>query len=272
MDNRPIGIFDSGVGGLSAVRALARQAPNESFVYFGDTARVPYGDREPAEIRRLARQDARFLRAQGIKALVIACNTITATAMEQLTADNPDIPVVGVIAPAAAQAVRATATGKIGVMGTSATVRSGAYERAVKALLPAGEVTAVACPRLVPLIESGHTAAGDGLLMPVLRAYLAPLRAAAVDTVVLGCTHYPLIERAVGQILGPEVRLVDSGAASIGAALAALADAGGLAGSGETGRAAFYCSARQADFTALAGTFLGRSVAGQTARIDIDRY
>ncbi len=271
MDNRPIGLFDSGVGGLSAVRVLRLEAPGESFAYFGDTARVPYGDRTPEDIKVLSLQDARFLRSRGVKALVIACNTITANAMDELAADNPDIPVIGVIEPAAAEAVRVSPSGKIGIIATNATVNSGVYESAIRALRPNAVVTAQGCPKLVPLIETGHTQPTDGLLMPVLREYLAPLQAAGVDTVILGCTHYPLIAKAAASILGGEVALVDSGAACIGAVMDALAGRDALAGS-EKGSEAFYCSARLDDFTAVAEAFLASDIRPLTEQIDITQY
>lgn len=271
MDNRPIGLFDSGVGGLSAVRVLRREAPNESFVYFGDTARVPYGDRTPEDIKTLSRQDARFLRSRDIKAIVIACNTITANAMDALTADNRDVPVIGVIEPAAAEAVRVTRSGKIGIIATNATVNSRVYERAIRALRPDAVVTAQGCPGLVPLIETGHTAPTDEVLMPILREYLAPLMAAGVDTVVLGCTHYPLIAEAVTAVMGANIALVDSGAACIGALHAALEERDALAGP-EKGREAYYCSARVEDFTAVAKAFLGTDIRPLTEEIDIQAY
>ena len=271
MDNRPIGLFDSGVGGLSAVRVLRLEAPEESFAYFGDTARVPYGDRTPEDIKVLSLQDARFLRSRDVKALVIACNTITANAMEELTAENPDIPVIGVIEPAAAEAVRVSPSGKIGIIATNATVNSGVYESAIRALRPDAAVTAQGCPKLVPLIETGHTQPTDELLMPVLREYLAPLQAAGVDTLILGCTHYPLIAKAAASILGDEVALVDSGAACIGAVISALAGRDALAGS-EKGSEAFYCSARIDDFTAVAEAFLASDIRPLTEQIDITQY
>ena len=271
MDNRPIGLFDSGVGGLSAVRVLRLEAPQESFVYFGDTARVPYGDRTPEDIKVLSLQDARFLRSRDVKALVIACNTITANAMDELAADNPDIPVIGVIEPAAAEAARVSPSGKIGIIATNATVNSGVYETAIHALRPDAVVTAQGCPKLVPLIETGHTQPTDELLMPVLQEYLAPLQAAGVDTVILGCTHYPLIAKAAASILGDDVALVDSGAACIGAVMSALAARDALTGI-EKGTEAFYCSARIDDFTAVAEAFLASDIRPLTEQIDIAQY
>lgn len=271
MDNRPIGLFDSGVGGLSAVRALRLEAPEESFVYFGDTARVPYGERSPEDINTLALQDVRFLRSQNIKALVIACNTVAANATVSLTANNPDIPVIGTIGPAVKEAVRLSRSGRIGIIATQATVNSGVYGPSIRALRPDAIVTAQSCPKLVPLIEAGHTSPTDELLMPILREYLAPLMAAGADTVILGCTHYPLIAKAAAAILGDDVALVDSGAACIGSVLAALEEKDARSGA-EKGRETFYCSARMDDFTSVAEAFLASDIRPFTQQIDITQY
>ncbi len=272
MDNRPIGLFDSGVGGLSAVRVLRRVAPTENICYFGDTARVPYGDRTSEDIRALSLQDARFLRSRDVKALVIACNTITANALEEITADSPGIPVIGVIQPAAEEAVRVSRSGRIGIIATNATVNSGVYTTAIQALRPDAVVTARGCPKLVPLIETGHTAPTDEQLMPVLREYLAPLMAAEVDTVILGCTHYPLIAGAAAAILGEDVALVDSGAACIGAVIDALRERDALAASDNRKTEDFFCSARMDDFTAVAEAFLKTDIRPLTKEIDIEAY
>lgn len=272
MDNRPIGLFDSGVGGLSAVRVLRRVAPTENICYFGDTARVPYGDRTSEDIRALSLQDARFLRSRDVKALVIACNTITANALEEITADSPGIPVIGVIQPAAEEAVRVSRSGRIGIIATNATVNSGVYTTAIQALRPDAVVTARGCPKLVPLIETGHTAPTDEQLMPVLREYLAPLMAAEVDTVILGCTHYPLIAGAAAAILGEDVALVDSGAACIGAVIDALRERDALAAPDNRKTEDFFCSARMDDFTAVAEAFLKTDIRPLTKEIDIEAY
>ncbi|MCD7748509.1 MAG: glutamate racemase [Oscillospiraceae bacterium] len=272
MDNRPIGIFDSGVGGLSAVRTLLETAANERFVYFGDTARVPYGDRTAEDIKALSRQDARFLRTKDVKALLIACNTITANALPEIQADSGAIPVIGVVEPAARAAAAATKTGRIGLIATNATVRSGVYERAIAQHLPSAHVTAQGCPKLVPLIESGHTRAGDPALMEAAAEYLRPLQEAAVDTVILGCTHYPLIAGAVSQIMGPDVRLIDSGGASIGALLSVLEERDALADTSAPGGQVYYCSARQEDFVSVAAAFLGRDIGALTETIEIESY
>jgi glutamate racemase len=206
---RPIGVFDSGFGGLTVARSLARRLPHESILYFGDTARVPYGSKSPDIVRRFSREAARFLRSRDIKLLVIACNTATAHA-EAMLADELDIPVVGVIEPGAAAAVAATRTGRIGVLGTAGTIASGAYDLAVRRRLgEGGRVYAQPCPLFVPLVEEGWT--DHPVVRSVVSEYLGPLKAVDVDVVVLGCTHYPLIHAVLQDEVGPDVRLVDSG-------------------------------------------------------------
>ncbi len=264
MDDRPIGIFDSGLGGLTAVRALVAAAPWESFLYLGDTAHAPYGDRTPPELAVLARQNVRFLRERGVKALLVACNTSTANSMDAMLADNPDLPITGVIEPAAGAAVSATENGRIGLMATAATVASGAYERAIRRLDPSAAVTASACPRLVPLVEAGRVSPDDPELTAAVEGYAAPLLAAGVDTVILGCTHYPIIRAAVRRAVGPDVTLIDSGAASVGALLRLLERRDALGDTAKTGSRRFYCSAGRDVFVDVGSAFLGWDMSAQT--------
>ncbi|GJG87566.1 glutamate racemase [Gemmatimonadetes bacterium T265] len=203
----PIGVFDSGIGGLTVVRELRRQLPAEDIVYFGDTARVPYGPKSRETVERYSREIASFLLTRNVKAIVVACNTATAHALPMLEAELP-VPVVGVVGPGARAAVRTTSDGGIGVIGTAGTVRSGAYERAIAAIAPHTNVTARACPLFVPFVEEGWTDHPATRL--VAEEYLAPFRAAAVDTLVLGCTHYPLLKRVIADVVGPDIRLIDS--------------------------------------------------------------
>lgn len=272
MDNRPIGIFDSGVGGLTAARRLLLDAPNESIEYFGDNLRAPYGDRTAEEIRFLSRRNARFLRACGVKALIVACNTSTANAMPLLAADNADIPIVGTVGPTAAEAARVSETGRIGVLATTATIRSGLYEKTIRELRPDALVVSRSCPRLVPLVEMGHTAADDPALRAALAEDLAPLKAAEVDTVVLGCTHYPLIAEAVLAELGYPAALVDSGAACVSTILEALRERDGLADPNAVRTERYHCSGRRSDFVTVARGFLGRSIDGLTVETDVTSY
>lgn len=203
----PIGIFDSGLGGLTVAHAIMRQLPAESLVYFGDTARVPYGPKSPDTVRRYSHEIAAFLLEQGVKAIVVACNTATAHALPMLE-EELDIPIVGVVGPGARAAVRATRNGHIGVIGTEGTIKSGAYVRAIHAESPDATVTALACPLLVPLVEEGWTDHAATRL--IAREYLAPFASDDVDTLVLGCTHYPLLKTMIAEIVGPAVRLIDS--------------------------------------------------------------
>lgn len=272
MDNRPIGVFDSGVGGLTAARALLRDHPNESIVYFGDTARVPYGSRTKEDITVLSLQDGRFLRTKGVKALLIACNTITCNAGEELCQDNPDIPVVGTVDAATAAAAAATKNGRIGIIATEATVRSGAYDTALKALKPDVQVFSQGCPKLVPLIETNHINPGDALIEEAAAEYLAPLKAEGVDVVILGCTHYPLIAQVVANYMGEGVALIDSGAESAKAIIKTLTETGGLADPDAKAEVNYYCSARLNDFETIAKVFLNKDINGSAFEINIEEY
>jgi glutamate racemase len=204
---RPIGVFDSGIGGLTVVSALRELLPNETIHYLGDTARVPYGGKSAATVERYSLEIAGMLLEENCKAIVVACNTASALALPKLE-KSVSVPVMGVIRPGAEAAVAATRNGHIGVIGTRATIGSGAYERAICALDPAVRLTVRACPLFVPLIEEGWL---EGEITDrVVRQYLAPLLADGIDTLVLGCTHYPLLRAAIGKFAGDEVQLVDS--------------------------------------------------------------
>lgn len=270
MDNRPIGVFDSGLGGLTAVRELSRILPGEDVVYFGDTGRVPYGSRSRETLVRYARQDVAFLRTFDLKAIVIACGTVSATALDVLEAEEP-IPVLGVVVPSAQAAVEATRNGRIGLIGTQATIRSGAYERHIKARMPEAQVLAQPCPLFVPLVENGRFRPGDVVIETVAAEYLAPLKEAGVDTLVLGCTHYPLLREVISAYMGPEVALVDAGAQGARAVMERLEQADALADR-ERGSCRCFVSDRQEDFSRLASIFLGWDVTGAVEQIDISRY
>ena len=206
MSNAPIGIFDSGVGGLTVARAILDQLPNESILYIGDTARGPYGPRPLAEVRDFSLETLDFLVEQGVKALVIACNTASA-AMLRDARERYSVPVIEVIQPAVRRAVAATRTGKVGVIGTRATIESKAYLDAFAAA-PQLEITSTACPRFVEFVERGETS-GEAITN-VAREYLAPMIAADIDTLVLGCTHYPLLTGVISYVMGNSVSLVSS--------------------------------------------------------------
>jgi glutamate racemase len=204
---KPIGVFDSGIGGLTVVSALRTLLPNESIFYLGDTARVPYGGKSASTVQRYSREIASLLLEENAKTVVVACNTASAVALSQLTESVP-VTVTGVILPGAQAAIAASRTGHVGVIGTRATIKSGAYEAALRSLDPRIRVTARACPLLVPLIEEGwlENAITDQIIMQ----YVGPLVDEGIDTLVLGCTHYPLLRNAMARLLGDAITLVDS--------------------------------------------------------------
>ena len=249
-----IGIFDSGVGGLTVQRAIIERLPGLDTVYLGDTARVPYGNKSPEVVTQYSLRNARVLVAQGIDLLVVACNTASAVALPALR-EALSIPVLGVVEPGAREAARASRSGRIGVIGTQSTVASGAYQAALRALRPEAQVTARACPLFVPLAEEGWTDPEDEVVRLVARRYLGPLAAARVDALVLGCTHYPLLREAIAAAL-PGVTLVDS-AQAIAAEVASRF--GAAAGGPATHR--FFVTDVPGRFAQLAGRFLGQPVA-----------
>lgn len=258
MDARPIGVFDSGVGGLTVLKALEAALPGESFLYLGDTARVPYGSKSPETVTRYGVEAARFFRRHGVKLLVVACNTVSSVAMDAV-AEEAGVPAIGVILPGARRAARLSREGRIGVIGTRATVESQAYSRAILAVRPEATVIAQPCPLLVPLAEEGWTE-GE-VAEAVARAYLAPLAEARVDALVLGCTHYPLLAGVIGGVMGGGVALVDSAQAVAEEVRDRLARDPALAAPPGEGRSSqFFVTDAPAPFLAVAERFLGRAV------------
>ena len=254
----PIGVFDSGIGGLTVARELMRQLPHESIVYFGDTARVPYGPKSPDTVIRYSREITNFLKAQGVKAVVVACNTATAHALPTLREEN-DLPIVGVIEPGSRAAARATKSGNVGVIGTQGTINSHAYERAIAAELPSANIIARACPLFVPLVEEGWLETDATNI--IAREYLAGFVDADVDTLVLGCTHYPLLKRAIGEVVGRSVRLIDSAEETAAETATTLRDAGLEQTDGErppTYR--FIASDAPDQFLRVGQRFLGKTI------------
>ncbi|HEY4222300.1 MAG TPA: glutamate racemase [Myxococcota bacterium] len=267
MDQRPIGVFDSGVGGLTVLRALKRALPAESTVYLGDTARVPYGTRSAHTVVKYAINNARTLAAQGdIKALVVACNTVSAVALEALAAEPAlrGIPVLGVIEPGARAAVAASRGGSIAVLGTAGTVRSGAYPRAVAALAPSARTQAIACPLLVPLVEEGWTSGEVPAL--VVAQYLKAL-APDVDTVVLGCTHYPLLRPVLRAALPERIALVDGAEATARELAELLAARGWAAPAGTAARHRLLVTDAPEQLEKLGDAFLGERVVAQSVEL-----
>ena len=271
MDRRAIGVFDSGLGGLTAVRELRRRLPQEDIVYFGDTGRVPYGTRSRETIARYALQDTRFLVSHDVKLVVIACGTASSAVSPETMAAFP-LPWTGVIRPTAEAAVRASRSGRIGILGTAATIHSGSFQRMLHTLRPEAELTAQAGTLLVPLVEAGWTDDRYPAARMVLETYLRPLRAAGVDTLILGCTHYPLLRPMIAQLMGDAVTLIDSGEATA-AHTAELLTRFGLEGDPtHRGTSRFYVSDTVDRFTEIASAFLGADITGRVEQVDIESY
>lgn len=271
MDKRPIGVFDSGLGGLTAVRSLRRILPEEDLIYFGDTSRVPYGGRSRETILKYARQDVRFLRSFDLKAILIACGTVSTTSLPALQAEN-DLPMVGVVEPTCRRAAAVTKNRRVGMIATQASVRAGAYRKTLAALDPEISVFTNACPLFVPLVENGRFHRGDVVIETVAREYLEPMRQAEVDTLILGCTHYPLLTEIIAEIMGPEVELVSAGEESA-FELKRLLKARDLRGAPDhEGRASYYVSDRAESFEETASWFLQEDLRHGAEQIDIDRY
>jgi glutamate racemase len=269
---RPIGVFDSGVGGLTVLHELLVALPHEDFVYLGDTARFPYGDRTPEELEGFALEIASALAARGAKLLVVACNSATAAALPALLehhgpqGSEDGLDVLGVVHPESQAAVVATRAGRIGLLATPATVASGAYERALHAADPHVRLTSVPCPDLAPIIQGGFPF--DQRVVDTVRAYCAPLRAARVDTVILGCTHYPLVRPMLQRMLGPGVTLVSPGSAiarRVECALAARDLSSPEEGEGDY---RFLCTGEPESFRALGTHFLQMPL-GEIDHVDL---
>ena len=275
MDNRPIGVFDSGLGGLTGVRELRRRLPHEDIVYFGDTGRVPYGSRSPETILQYARQDIAFLLSKDVKCIMAACGTVSST-YPAAEAEKLPVPYLGVVDAAAREAAFSTRNRRIGVIGTAATIRSRSYEALLRRLVPGVEITARPCPLFVPLVEAGYVdhSAPDKqeITKLVIAQYLTEIRDAGVDTLILGCTHYPLLTDIIADVMGPEVTLVSAGEESA-FELKRLLKADGLrAEETRQGQAEFYVSDQPEDFERIASVFLQEDIRHVARRIDIDRY
>lgn len=265
-DNKFIGVFDSGIGGLTVVKSIVETMPGENIIYFGDTAHVPYGTRSREQITEYVLNDVEFLSTFDLKAVVIACNTADSIAREKVKEIYP-LPVFGVVDPASETAAHSTKNGKIGVIATNATVNSGAYDKAIAAYNNKAQVFSVACPLLVPLVENGRFKKDDVVINTVLREYLEPLKKAGVDTLVLGCTHYPLLYDVIAQIM-PGVNIISS------SVCAANALKNGLAGldilnCGSSGERKYYVSDNADSFEKTALIFMGNDLGGKIAQVDI---
>lgn len=266
MSWRAIGIFDSGVGGLTVLRELTRLLPQEDTIYFGDTARVPYGTKSPETVTRYAQEITSFLVGRDIKLLVVACNTASAVALPHLKRLFP-IPVVGVIEPGASRAVTVSKNGRIGVIGTAGTIRSSAYTRAIKRLRADATVLTRACPLFVPLAEEGWI--DNQVARLTAEIYLQELQQAGIDTLVLGCTHYPLLKPLLADVMGKSVTLVDSAAETARTVAAILADKNILRPASEVGNHSYYVSDIPAGFVRVGNRFLGGKL-GDVFQVSLD--
>lgn len=267
MDNRPIGVFDSGLGGLTAVRHLQNILPNENIVYFGDTGRVPYGTRSRDTIRRYASEDCQFLLSHDVKYIIAACGTVSSVAPDLLT--GLPVPAIGVVSPTAEAAVKATRNGKIGILGTAATIRSASFEKAILSIDPTIQVTATPCPMFVPLVESGWVQADDPVAIPMVHRYLSAVKSAGVDTLILGCTHFPLLANIIQNELGDNVVLIDSGRETATLCAEQLKNSNALADH-QTGSTQFFVSDQPEGFSQVAEIFLGRSVEQKVEKIRLE--
>ena len=269
-DRRAIGVFDSGIGGLTAMRELTALLPHEDIVYFGDTGRVPYGTRSRETILRYARQDARFLCGFDLKLLLIACGTASYAALDVLQRELP-IPVFGVVESAARRAVQETKNGRIAVLATPATISGHAYGDLLRALLPEAEVIEKACPLFVPAVENGRFLPSDPLVQILAEEYLSPVREAGADTVILGCTHYPLLSEAISACV-PGAVLVNSSAEAARTAARYLAEHGLTGPEDHMGTRRYFASDSVAQFEQNAEMFLQHELDGTVAWVDIEKY
>lgn len=269
MDLRPIGIFDSGLGGLTCVKEVMKIMPGEDIIYFGDTGRVPYGARSSEQLVKYVRQDINFLKTFDIKYIVIACGTASSAALPQIRGEY-ETEITGVLYPAAKRALNSTKNGRIGVIGTQGTIRSGKYTQQLLEFDKSLKITEVACPLFVHLVENGHT---DSLPTRLIaEEYLAEIKAAEVDTLILGCTHYPLLKKIIREILGDKITLIDSGAAAADFAKEEMAAKGLLSDKKEGGSVKYFVSDITENFSRLGGLFLNKEITQEVKRIDIEKY
>jgi len=271
MDKRPIGVFDSGLGGLTAVHQLMEQLPGEDIIYFGDTGRVPYGSRSHETILKYTRQDINFLMQFDIKAIVIGCNTADTVAGARVQREY-DLPICGALRPTAIKAASVTKNGRIGVIGTAATVKARGYDAIIREVNPGAQVKGVACPLLVPFVENHRYRPGDRALELVVEEYLRPLKEWGCDTLVLGCTHYPLLWDVIAASMGPEVTLINSGQEAARQLAETLRRADMLSGNTQPGKCRYYVSDSTEGFAEMASLFLQRGVEDLVEQIDIERY
>ena len=269
MDCRPIGVFDSGLGGLTTLKELKKLLPGEDIIYLGDTGRVPYGLKSKETIIKYALQDAAFLAGFDIKAMVVACNSVCCSAYDVLI-EKCSIPIYEVITPAVKAAAFRSKNKKIGVIGTKATIRSGAYKAALEAALPGCKILSAACPLFVPLVEEGITEPDDTAALSIAERYLSPLRESGIDTLILACTHYPLLKNVISKVVGKDIALIDSGMET--AKLTATDLSGKRAHGNEKaeGEIKYFVTDSTDGFAEMASKFLGSDIRGMIKQVELE--
>lgn len=269
MDNRKIGVFDSGLGGLTTVKQIMKSLPDESIIYFGDTGRVPYGTRSEETILKYTRNDIRFLQSFDVKMIVIACGTASSVSLPKIK-EEFDVPIVGVVDATVYAAVRATKNKKIGIIGTPGTIKSGSYERLIKEYDNTMQTFTRACPLFVPLVENGHFDTPVAKL--VIEEYLEEIKKAGVDTLILGCTHYPLLKKSIIEYMGDDVEMIDAGV-EVAKYLKKKFDNGKLHGAKhDKDQYRYYVSDNVDNFEELGSVFLEKNIDGLVKKIDIEKY
>lgn len=271
VDNRPIGVFDSGLGGLTAVRQLMDVLPDEDIIYLGDTGRVPYGGRSKDTIVKYAKQDMAFLTSFDIKAIVIACGTVSTAAFSEIDGKY-GVPIIAVVAPAVQKAVESTKSKKIGLIGTVASINSKAYEKMILEKMPDAEIFSAACPLLVPLVENGRINRGDIMIETAIREYLEPIKAKEIDTLILGCTHYPLLNDIITDYMGEKVSLVSPGAETAYYVEKLLKENDLSAEKGRKASCRYYVTDSVEGFSEAASLFLNTNVRGEVSKTDLSIY
>ena len=270
MNNNAIGVFDSGLGGLTCLKELNKLIPNENVIYFGDTARLPYGTRSRETILEYAAQDIAFVKSKGVKLIIAACGTVSSVLGSGKTSDG-DVPFTGVLLPAAQAACGITRNGKVGVIGTEATIKSGAYGKAIRSIRPDISVIGNSCPMFVPLVENGYTDRDNPVTKLIAEQYLAPIKREGVDTLILGCTHYPIIRDTIADYMGDSVKIISSGEEAAKFAYNMLTAKDMLASREETGINTYYTSDSVALFEENAMAFLGSGkINGDVHKVAID--
>lgn len=269
MDNRPIGVFDSGLGGLTAVRELARLLPNENIVYFGDTGRVPYGTKSDKTLIKYVRQDINFLKEKNVKAVLAACGTASSVAIEPLRKEF-DVPLIGVLSPVCKKAVELTKNKRVGILGTPATINSGSYNRGIRNIDKNVKVFEKACPLFVPLVENGYI--DHEVTYIIAKEYIEPLMKDEVDTLILGCTHYPLLTDVIKNVTENKVNIINAGKEAAIFTSELLKEKNMLSDNSNKGKTEYYVSDDVEKFSYLGSMFLGYAIGSEVIKINIENY